>query len=68
MILLNNYFRHTIIVLNSWDPDQARLIFGPYLGPNCLQRLSTDDTSKQGVKSRSGFRIDISITSQEAEN
>ena len=28
---------------NSLDPDQARHFVGPDLGPNCLQRLSTDD-------------------------
>ena len=26
------------------DPDQARLYAGPGLGPNCLQKLSTDNT------------------------
>ena len=35
---------------NSLDPDQARHFFGPALGPNYLQRLSADDTSKQRVK------------------
>ena len=34
----------------SLDPDQARNSFGPDLGPNYLQRLSADDTSKQRVK------------------
>ena len=29
----------------SLDPDQARGFVGPCLGPNCLQRLSVDDTS-----------------------
>ena len=29
-------------VLNSLDPD-----VGPDLGPNCLQRLSADDPSRQ---------------------
>ena len=29
---------------NRLDPDQARL------DPNCLQRLSADDTGRQGVK------------------
>ena len=29
---------------NSLDPDQARQNVGPDLGPNCLQRLSADDT------------------------
>ena len=30
---------------NSLDPDQARHFVGPDLGPNCLQRLSADETS-----------------------
>ena len=33
-------------VSNSLDPGQARHYVGPDLGPNCLQRLSTDDTSR----------------------
>ena len=28
---------------NSLDPDQARHVFGPDLGPNCVQRLSADN-------------------------
>ena len=28
---------------NSLDPDQARHFVGPYVGPNCLQRLPEDD-------------------------
>ena len=31
---------------NSLDPDQARHFVGPDLGPNCLQRLSADNTSR----------------------
>ena len=34
---------NTIIVSNSWDLDQARQNVGPDLGPNCLQKLSSDD-------------------------
>ena len=34
---------------NILDPDQARQLVGPDLGPNCLQRLSADDTSRQKV-------------------
>ena len=30
---------------NSLDPDQARHFVGSDLGPNCLQKLSADDTS-----------------------
>ena len=42
-------FRNAIRVSNSLDPDQARHFVGPDLGPNCLQRLSADDTSRQRV-------------------
>ena len=35
---------------NSLDPDQARHFIRPDLGPNCLQRLSADDTRSQKVK------------------
>ena len=35
---------------NSLDPDQARGLVGPDLGPNCLPRLSADDTGRQRVK------------------
>ena len=34
---------------NSLDPDQARCIVGPDLGPKGLQRLSAGDTSRQRV-------------------
>ena len=34
---------------NSLDPEQARRLFGPVLAPNCLQRVSADDTSEQRV-------------------
>ena len=43
-----NSFRNTIRVSNSLDADQARLFVGPDLGPNCLQRLSPDETSSVG--------------------
>ena len=33
--------------MNSLDPDQARHIVRPDLGPICLQRLSADNTSRQ---------------------
>ena len=41
-------FRITIRV-NILDPDQARHSVGLDLGPNCLQRLSADDTCRQIV-------------------
>ena len=40
-------FRNAIRMSNSLDPDQARHFVGPDLGPNCLQRLSADDTSRK---------------------
>ena len=35
---------------NSLDPDQARRFVGPDLGPNCLPRLSADDTVRQRLQ------------------
>ena len=32
---------------NSLDPDQARHFVGPDQVPNCLQRLSADNVSKE---------------------
>ena len=40
---------NTIRVSNSLDPDQAQHFVGPDLVPNCLQKLSADDTSRQRV-------------------
>ena len=45
-----NSFRYAIRVSNSLDPDQARQFVGPDLGPNCLQKLSANKTSRQRVK------------------
>ena len=45
-----NSLRNAIRVSNSLDPDQARQNVWPGLGPNCLQSLSADDTSRQRVK------------------
>ena len=36
------------------DPDQARRFVGPDLGPNCLPRLSADDTRRQRVNTQRG--------------
>ena len=36
-------------VSNSLDPDQARQFVGPDLGPDCLRRLSADQTRQQKV-------------------
>ena len=54
-IFFQNYFlkkkssRNTIRMSNSLDPDQARRFVGPDLGPNCLPRLSADDTGRPRV-------------------
>ena len=37
---------HSIRVSNSLDPDQARHYVGPDLPPNCLQKLSVDDSRR----------------------
>ena len=41
---------NAIRVSNRLNPDQARLMVGPDLDPNCLQRLSADDTSRLEAK------------------
>ena len=41
---------------NSFDPDQARHFVGPGLGPNYLQRLSADNTSRQRVNPLADFQ------------
>ena len=46
----NNSFKNTIRVPNGSDPDQARRFVGPDLVPNCLQRLSADDTVTSAPK------------------
>ena len=48
-----NSFRNTIRVSNILDPDQARRFVRPDLDPNCLQKLSADDPSRQRVKASS---------------
>ena len=47
-----NNVRNTIRVSNSLVSDQAQQSAWSDLGPNCLQRLSADDTSRQEVKSK----------------
>ena len=44
-----NSFRHTIRVSNRLNTDQSRRIVGTDLGPNCFQKLSADDASRQIV-------------------
>ena len=43
-----NSFRNAIRVSNSLNPDQARRLVRPELGPNCLQTLSADETTLIG--------------------
>ena len=50
-----NNFRNTIRVSNSLDREKARHFVGPDLGPNCLQRLSADDSSRERVYSVSAL-------------
>ena len=45
-----NSFRNTIKVSNSLDSDPARQYVGPDLDPNCLQRLSADNTRGQRIE------------------
>ena len=44
-----NSFRNTIRGSISLDPDQARHFIELDLGPNYLQRLSADDTSRRNI-------------------
>ena len=39
---------------NVKQSDQAQRIFGPDLGPNCLPKVSADDTGTQRVKMTGG--------------
>ena len=43
--IFKNSFRNPFIVSNGMEPDQDQQNVGPDQGPNCLQRLSTDDKS-----------------------
>ena len=53
---------------NSLDPDQTRRLVGSDLGPNCLQRLSADDTSRHIVKD--GFAVNclLSVSTRPQES
>ena len=42
-------FRSGPTFSNNLDSDQAQQNVGPDLDPNCLQRLSADDTSRQRI-------------------
>ena len=54
--MMSSQKTQTVTVSNSLNPDQALFFVGPDQGPNCLQRLSEDDTSRQGVN---GHRLNL---------
>ena len=62
---LKKNFRNTVRVSNSLDPDQARLFVGPDLVPNCLQKLSADETSRQKVNVSFMCLLPISVLQRE---
>ena len=47
---LKNYFKNTILVSNSLDPDKDQHHVCPDLAPNCLQMLSADDNQTDGQR------------------
>ena len=61
LIFQKNSFRNTIRMSNSLDPDQVRQIVGPDLGPNCLPKLSADDTGRQRVTPKSAISYGMSF-------
>ena len=57
VIHINFFFQtkkimNIIRVANSLEPGQARRIVGTDLSPNCLQRISADDSSRLRVKDK----------------
>ena len=64
-----NSFRNTISVSDRMDPDQSqRFVYvGPDLGPNCLQRLSADNTSRSRANQQNHIKagqIRYQVTAQ----
>ena len=53
--LQNLPFLKNIRMQSGLDPNQVRHFVGPVLGPNCLQRRSADDNSKQIARLGVGF-------------
>ena len=45
-----NSFRNTIKVSNRLDPDEPSHFVGPDLVPNCLQKISADNTGRYRLK------------------
>ena len=54
-----NSFKNTIRLSNNLNPDQAPHFVGPDLGPNCLKRLSSDDTSRQRVNGTINSNVSV---------
>ena len=62
--MLKQSFRNTVGMSNSLDPDQARRFVrfvGPDLGPNCLPRVSADDTPRQRVEAVGGNKTSMTL-------
>ena len=49
-----------IRVSNSLDPDQTQRYVGSDLDPNCLQKLTADDSSRQNVN---GYNLSYDVAS-----
>ena len=63
---LKSSFSDTIRVSSSLNPDQAQHFVGPDLDPNCLLRLSAEDTSRQRINNI--FLFSVRIRTQGGEN
>ena len=48
---------------NSLDPDQARHIVGPDLGPNCLQMLSCSRQQMSPLADLFGLMLNVPVNS-----
>ena len=51
---------------NSLDPDQARHLVGPDLGPSSLQRIAADDTRGYRVIKKTGDIFNVSLEGSSA--
>ena len=47
---------------NSLYQDQARFFVRSYLGPDCLQKLSADETSRQRGKENNQIGLSVHVT------
>ena len=52
--IVEKLFQVSNLSVEQIDPDQARRFVGPDLGPNCLPRLSADDSRRQRVNTQRG--------------